>query len=148
MRKQHFDPDSLAWFFTHIQSPADQPQKLKYRSGTTKHLLKRAVLQSGLLPKSVVHRQKKGFGIPVARWLRVELHDYFRQALIEEWPPELAMFNRHEVLRLWNVHQRRSANHYKELWALFMLARWTTRRLDDPAPPVRQRRPLRLPPAP
>ena len=114
------------------------PANLKYRSGTTKHLLKRAVLQSGLLPKSVVHRQKKGFGIPVARWLRVELHDYFRQALIEEWPPELAMFNRHEVLRLWNVHQRRSANHYKELWALFMLARWTTRRLDDPAPPVRR----------
>ena len=110
------------------------PANWKYRSGATKHLLKRAVLQSGLLPKSVVHRKKKGFGIPVARWLRVELHDYFRQALIEEWPSELAMFNGNEVLRLWDAHQRRSANHYKELWALFMLARWATRRLDDPAP--------------
>jgi asparagine synthase (glutamine-hydrolysing) len=110
---------------------------LKYREGVTKSLLKRAVLQSRLLPKSIVHRQKKGFGIPVARWLRVELHEYFRQTLIEEWPAELAMFDQREIRRLWDAHIRHAANHYKELWALFMLARWATRQRTDPAPPGR-----------
>ncbi len=106
------------------------PGNLKYRFGSTKFLLKQAVLESRLLPPSVVSRKKKGFGIPVARWLRVELHDYFRQVLIENWPHELAMFDRMEIQRLWDAHQRRSANHYKELWALFMLAQWATHRLD------------------
>lgn len=110
------------------------PGGLKYRGGVTKSLLKRAVLQGRLLPESIVHRKKKGFGIPVARWLRGELHDYFRRALLDEWPEELAMFDRGEIRRLWDAHLGCRANHYKELWALFMLAQWATRRLDDPVP--------------
>ena len=44
------------------------PNRFKYRSGRRKYLLKKAV--AGLLPPSVLQRRKKGFGIPLARWLR------------------------------------------------------------------------------
>lgn len=96
----------------------------KLRAGTTKWILKRALIESGLVPESVVQRRKQGFGIPVSRWMRVELHDYFRTALLDDWPSGLEMIDRTEVHRLWRQHQRRAANNYKELWALFMLAQW------------------------
>jgi asparagine synthase (glutamine-hydrolysing) len=44
------------------------PARFKYRSGERKYLLKRAI--APLLPKAVTRRPKKGFGIPVAAWLR------------------------------------------------------------------------------
>ena len=44
------------------------PSGYKLRNGQRKYLLKKAV--SGLLPASVLARRKKGFGIPVRRWLR------------------------------------------------------------------------------
>lgn len=43
------------------------PHGYKFRHGHRKYLLKRAV--SGLVPPAVLRRAKKGFGIPLARWL-------------------------------------------------------------------------------
>jgi asparagine synthase (glutamine-hydrolysing) len=44
------------------------PHRWKFRNGTRKYLLKQAM--AGLLPPEIVHRRKKGFGIPAAKWLR------------------------------------------------------------------------------
>ncbi len=44
------------------------PAHFKYRNGERKYLLKRAM--APLLPRAVMTRPKKGFGIPAARWLR------------------------------------------------------------------------------
>jgi asparagine synthase (glutamine-hydrolysing) len=104
------------------------PDRMKLRGGVTKYLLKRALLgtakASGLVPRQTVHRAKKGFGIPVARWIRKELRAKFRETLIGDWPAALDMFDRREIARLYREHVDRVANNYKELWALFMLANW------------------------
>ena len=47
---------------------AGLPHRYKYRNGVRKFLLRRAA--EGLVPNSVLKRPKKGFGIPLARWLR------------------------------------------------------------------------------
>lgn len=44
------------------------PHEYKYRHGQTKYLLKAAL--RGVVPDAVLDRGKKGFGIPLARWLR------------------------------------------------------------------------------
>jgi asparagine synthase (glutamine-hydrolysing) len=44
------------------------PHQLKLRGGTTKWILKRAL--APLLPKEIIERPKKGFGMPIGRWLR------------------------------------------------------------------------------
>jgi len=44
------------------------PHRAKYRKGERKILLKKAV--AGLLPDDIIRRKKKGFGIPLAQWLR------------------------------------------------------------------------------
>jgi asparagine synthase (glutamine-hydrolysing) len=44
------------------------PWQLKLRRGQTKWILKKAL--SPLLPREIVDRPKKGFGMPIGRWLR------------------------------------------------------------------------------
>ena len=44
------------------------PNRFKFRNGERKWLLRRAFAE--LLPKAVLGRRKKGFGIPLASWLR------------------------------------------------------------------------------
>ena len=44
------------------------PWQLKLRRGETKSILKKAL--EPLLPREIVHRKKKGFGMPIGRWLR------------------------------------------------------------------------------
>jgi asparagine synthase (glutamine-hydrolysing) len=104
------------------------PDRMKLRSGVTKYLLKKAVLGTAgaraLVPRTSVHRPKKGFGIPVARWIRKDLKAEFRETLLSDWPAPLDMFDRREIARLYQDHISRAANNYKELWALFMLANW------------------------
>jgi asparagine synthase (glutamine-hydrolysing) len=104
------------------------PGHMKLRRGTAKFLLKYALTGGRhgkpVVDSEIVQRRKKGFGIPVARWLRHELRDQFRQALLVDWPRELGMFNRPEIERLLDGHQFGGENNYKELWALYMLALW------------------------
>jgi asparagine synthase (glutamine-hydrolysing) len=109
------------------------PSSYKYRRGTTKRLLKDALVGSGMLPPTIVHRRKKGFGIPVARWMRDDLHGYFRDVLLGELPPILGMLDRRAIAELWARHCRRAANCYKELWALTMLIQWARQACARPA---------------
>ena len=44
------------------------PASVKYRRGTTKWILKKAL--APLLPAEILNRPKKGFGIPIGRWLQ------------------------------------------------------------------------------
>lgn len=44
------------------------PNRFKLRGGATKYLLKVAL--EGLLPGEIIHRRKKGFGMPFGEWLR------------------------------------------------------------------------------
>jgi asparagine synthase (glutamine-hydrolysing) len=44
------------------------PHRYKLRGGTGKYLLKRAM--APLLPREIIERPKKGFGIPIGQWFR------------------------------------------------------------------------------
>ena len=109
------------------------PSNLKLRGRRRKHLLRSAVtapLSDGrpLVPAALAERSKKGFGIPVARWIREDLRNFFWQVLCEDWPEsELPGFNRGEIHRLFDDHVRLRRNNYKELWALCVLAMWVRR---------------------
>ena len=50
------------------------PPRLKIRGLTLKRVLKAAV--EDLLPREILHRAKRGFGVPLDRWFREDLHDY------------------------------------------------------------------------
>lgn len=94
--------------------------KLKRNHG--KHILKRAV--APLLPKEILDRPKKGFGIPIADWLRGRLNPLMRELLAEKRLREQGLFNPDYVARLITEHESNAASHHKELWTLLVFQLW------------------------
>ncbi|MDH5680826.1 MAG: asparagine synthase (glutamine-hydrolyzing), partial [Spirochaetota bacterium] len=58
------------------------PHKYKLKGFTMKHILKK--LLASKLPKHIIDRPKKGFGIPVARWFREDLRDMVLDVFAED----------------------------------------------------------------
>jgi asparagine synthase (glutamine-hydrolysing) len=100
------------------------PNSFKLKNGRTKAGFKELLLKKNLLPERIVNRKKKGFGIPVARWLKNELRAEFEGRVIHNWPKDLPPLVQSEVETLWGQHLSGKRNNYKELWALLMLSMW------------------------
>lgn len=98
------------------------PAHFKYGRGQTKRLLKRAA--SGRLPASILERPKKGFGIPVARWLRGPLSPLVDRLLNQERLQRQGLFRPEEVARRVGEHRAGVRDHRKPLWTLLMFQLW------------------------
>ncbi|MBV9561159.1 MAG: asparagine synthetase B, partial [Bradyrhizobium sp.] len=82
------------------------PSALKYRAGVGKYLLKKMLRRK--VPADLVSRPKKGFGIPLALWLR-------------EMPQHIPLddiggIKLTEVADLWRQHRHKRSNHAIALW--------------------------------
>ncbi|HEV8509050.1 MAG TPA: asparagine synthase (glutamine-hydrolyzing) [Gemmatimonadales bacterium] len=86
------------------------PSRFKVRGLTTKAILKEAA--RGLVPDAVIHRQKRGLSVPVARWLNTGLAPLADRLLDT---PLLA------------EHRTGRRNHARRLWPQLMLALWAER---------------------
>lgn len=79
------------------------------------------------LPRTLWDRPKKGFGVPIDRWLRGELKDWAGDLLSPESLARAGMLDAREVGRVWDEHQRGVANHAAEIWTLAMFQAWKAR---------------------
>jgi len=90
------------------------PHEYKYRDGTTKYLLKAAL--RGVVPDALLDRRKKGFGIPLTRWLRSWGDERFPRAAPlfgnRGWPGEALA-----------QHRAGARDHRLALWTLLALER-------------------------
>jgi asparagine synthase (glutamine-hydrolysing) len=103
------------------------PSRYKLRRGSGKYLLKLAA--RGKIPDEIIDRPKKGFGIPLASWLRGPLRDRIGEVVAGSPVFDRGILDG-EVFRAWNqAHQKKSADHSKPLWALFVLDHWLRRNL-------------------
>lgn len=101
---------------------ASLPAHYKLRGRKSKYILKRAV--APLLPPFVTRRSKKGFGVPVAEWLKGRLRPLARDLLSPERMRKRGLFDADYVVRLQDEHERGHANHRKLLWTLLMFELW------------------------
>ena len=98
------------------------PVRLKLRGAETKRVLRHALAQR--LPKDILSRPKKGFGIPVAAWLRGPLAPWLRAVLAPEKVARGGLLDPVFVTRLVDEHTSGAANHQKLLWNLLALELW------------------------
>lgn len=109
---------------------ASLPCNYKLRGMKTKYILKKAVRD--LLPGFVTRRGKKGFGVPVAEWLKFKLRPLARDLLSPERVRRAGVFNPEYVARLQDEHERGVANHRKLLWTLLMFELWHESFVETP----------------
>ncbi len=98
-------------------------QKLSLRA--TKLVLKAAL--AGLVPKRILERPKKGFGIPVARWIRGPLRPLFQDLFSEASLKRSAVFAPAPTQALLEHHLAGRADLRKPLWTLAMFLLWQRR---------------------
>lgn len=101
------------------------PPSFKLKGLTTKYILKKAA--RGLLPEEIIGRSKKGFGLPIAQWIKGPFKEIFQDVLSPRNLLEGGIFNPDYVDQLLQEHLSHRYDHRKLLWTLFIFESWRQR---------------------
>lgn len=104
------------------QFAASLPLDYKLRGSKGKYILKKAV--EPLLPHEILHRSKKGFGIPIATWLKGRLNPMLHDLLAPQRLQTQGLFDSAYVQTLIREHETGMASHHKQLWTLLVFQLW------------------------
>jgi asparagine synthase (glutamine-hydrolysing) len=111
---------------THVvEFAARLPWTEKLSFTRTKVVLKQAL--QGLVPSAILERPKKGFGIPVAQWIRGPLRPLFEDLFSEASLKRASVFSPGPARALLEQHLRGTADLRKPLWTLAMFLLWQRR---------------------
>lgn len=104
-----------------VEFAASLPVHWKMNFFQKKHLLKLSQAQN--LPKSILHRSKKGFNAPISPWFSGKLYhqvqdSLFSNAYLKEWIEPKAMEN------LWKEHTSGRKDNGFKLFGLLCLGLW------------------------
>jgi len=108
--------------YTVVEFAAGLPPSFKVRGLTTKFLLKQVARKR--LPAEIVTRPKKGFGVPMAAWLKGPLRDLALSTLAPDRLRGAGLFDPAEVKRLLDEHLAGAADHRKALYTLLAFELW------------------------
>jgi asparagine synthase (glutamine-hydrolysing) len=101
------------------------PPRWSLHGRTTKALVRRML--RGRVPDAILDRPKKGFGIPIARWLRTDLRPLLEEHLSPARIAREGLLRPEAVTALVEAHQSGRADHRKELFNLLVFELWLSR---------------------
>ncbi len=104
-----------------VEFAASLPVSARVRGMTTKVFLKKYA--GRYLPRSVVHRRKRGLSVPLGVWLRGPLHAWARSRLAGDALQDAGV-DSVAALRLLSEHCSRARDHARALWTLVVLSEW------------------------
>ena len=99
-----------------------QNRKLVHKNG--KYIFKKALERH--LPEEILYRNKMGFALPVAEWLRKEIKEY-GEKMIVDGDATRNYLNKKYVQRIWGEHQSKAFDWSPKLWMILMLNLWHNR---------------------
>ena len=100
---------------------ASLPTHLKLRGFASKILLREVA--KDLLPAKILRRRKRGFGLPIHRWMRKELASMSRDTLLDGTARNRGLFAPTAVEGLLAAHAR-GEPHGHQIWNMMMLELW------------------------
>lgn len=110
------------------------PLKYKRRGRQGKQILLDTF--SDLLPASIQHRPKMGFGVPLDTWFRNELKPLLFDVLLDPKALDRGWFRADAVRQLVDEHVRGQWDHSYRLWNLLILELWQQTFLDQSTVPT------------
>ncbi len=93
--------------------------ELKYKNGTHKHILKEVLYD--YLPSELFARPKKGFSIPMQKWLKTDLNYLIGQYLSKEKIEEANIVNHKIVETIINRYMKGEDFLYNRIWILIQI---------------------------
>ena len=101
------------------------PSRMKLKGFTRKYILKKSF--QGRIPRKILFRKKKGFGVPLATWFKEEL----RPLLLDTFSPTQlsreGFFNARAIMTLLDDHFKGKKDNRKQIWTLLMFQMWKER---------------------
>jgi asparagine synthase (glutamine-hydrolysing) len=99
-------------------------EKLKVRNGVSKYLLKELLYD--YVPKKFFDRPKKGFSIPLAKWLRRDLK-FLIDNYLSKQSVEGAGFVKYEIVKDIVMRFEKGEDYlFNRIWALVLLHKWNS----------------------
>lgn len=109
------------------------PARLKVKGFKKRYLFKKAFRD--LLPVEIIRKQKHGFGIPVATWLKSDrrMSEMARDTLLSARSIQRGYFRRSFVENLFRKHASDDSTYYGDtLWTFLVLELWHLQYVDQP----------------
>ena len=103
-----------------VEFAAVLPWDFKLHGNDRKHILKAAF--ANLLPSEVLNRRKRGFGVPIAAWLRTTWRKQAEETLFDGQLISEGFIERAPLHDIWNAHQSARFDYSYQLWTLLMLS--------------------------
>jgi asparagine synthase (glutamine-hydrolysing) len=106
------------------------PISMKVRDGEGKHLLRQVLYR--YVPRAMVDRPKKGFGAPIAGWLRGGLRDWADSLLDRRRLLDEGFFRPDPIVRRWAEHRAGRRDWSSPLWDVLTFQAWLEAQRLDP----------------
>lgn len=117
-------------FLDHIfmEYIATLPSKLKLKGLTRKWIFKKAM--ATILPEKIIHRPKRGFGIPVDQWFRHQLKEMTYDTILSTRALSRGYFRPKKLREILDQHMSGQKNWQFHLWNLLVLELWHQKIID------------------
>lgn len=81
-------------------------------------------LLADYIPKSLVEKPKKGFGVPVGAWLKTDMKDLANDVLLSSTGFFAENFDQSKIKKLLDSHQNGKLDNTEKLWSMLCLGIW------------------------
>ncbi len=89
---------------------------------TGKHVLRDVLYK--YVPKTLIERPKRGFAVPMSKWLRTDLRDWASSMLNADRLKQEGYFHEQRITQKWKEHLSGKADHSFHLWGVLVFQAW------------------------
>lgn len=110
-----------------VEFATSLPTHMKANWFNSKYIFKKYAEK--MLPKSIVYRKKKGFPVPLQKWLRQDLNTIAKEILLDERTKKRDILDMEYIRKMFQLHDS-GADLSKNIWNLLILEMWMRIYLD------------------